>query len=156
MQNKGTQGYQKDNLCAWKVYKQNLTRASEDAFLFLFPVPDPGSPSLTFRTAALMHIRSVCSIHIAAIGTFSFVSILTVISPRHSAMATTLLTVSIEVSNFYGITTPIMPFNRFVNVIHIFFLPSIPLYIPHSLPACQGFLNGNSSISLTFMDNKVT
>ena len=49
------------------------------------PVPDPRRPLLTLRTAPLMHISPICSVHIATDGTFGLVCVLSVIGPRHSA-----------------------------------------------------------------------
>ena len=50
------------------------------------PALDPRSPFLAFGTSPFMHIGSICTIHIAADGTFGLVCILSMIGPRNCAV----------------------------------------------------------------------
>ena len=82
------------------------------------PVPDPRRPILTLGTQSLVHVRSICPIHIATDGTFGLVCILSMIGPRYSAITATLLAVRIEVTDFDGLTAAIQPFNLNIGFIH--------------------------------------
>jgi hypothetical protein len=66
-----------------------------------------------------MHIRSICSIYIAAASALSLVSVLAMISPRHSTMTTTLLAIKIEIADFDAFAVSFLPFDvRKINFIH--------------------------------------
>jgi hypothetical protein len=65
-----------------------------------------------------MHVGSICSIHIAAIGTLSLVSILPMIGPPNAAMAKALLAIRIEIADLYRLTFAFLPLN-YINVVHI-------------------------------------
>jgi hypothetical protein len=77
-----------------------------------------------------MHVRSVCSIHIATVSAFGFEGILSMIGPRDSTMTTTLLTIRIEVANFKSLPTTILPFNMNISFFHAY-------YSPDDLVSCE-------------------
>jgi len=65
-----------------------------------------------------MHIRPICTIHIATDSTFGLVCVLSVIGPWHSAMTTALLAARVEVADSDGLATAILPFNLNIGVVH--------------------------------------
>jgi len=83
------------------------------------PVFDPRRPFLTFGTSPFVHVSSICSIHIATNGTLGLVRILSMIGPRNAAMTAVLLAVGIQVADFYGLAATFLPFNLYIDVVHI-------------------------------------
>jgi hypothetical protein len=77
-----------------------------------------------------MHVRSVCSVHIATVSAFGFEGILAKISPRNSTMTATLLSMRIEVANFESLPTTILPFNMNISFFHAY-------YSPDDLVSCE-------------------
>ena len=83
------------------------------------PVLDPRGPVLTLWTSSFVNVGSICSIHIATICTFGFVRILRTVGYRHSAMSAALLTMRIEIADFFGLAAAILPFNLYIGFVHI-------------------------------------
>ena len=82
------------------------------------PVPDTRRPLLTLGAPPLVHVGSICSIHMAADCAFGLVRVLFVIGPRNAAMTTTLLPVGIQIADFDSLATAILPINWSIDFIH--------------------------------------
>jgi hypothetical protein len=114
------------------------------------PVLDPRSPFLTFGTSPFVHVGSICSIHIATDGTLGLVRILLMIGPRNAAMAAALLAVKIQVADFYRFAAAFLPFNLYIDAVHIDLL-----YQRHVSTAALMNLQKNRRISLRILNTIV-